>query len=280
MVNGTNSIPSTSTVALALISDVFFGPGAEQRLRARLREAKQRGASLAILPELPFDRWIPATRDVNDEDAERSDGPRQQTLARAAKDVGVATIGGAIVRDLQGRRRNTVIAVDARGVVIGRYAKLHIPDEQGFWERDHYEPGAEPPREFDVMGIRCGVLVCSDINRPGAAALAKAGVDVIVNPRATERATFERWKLVFRATALTCSTYVVSVNRPVSEQGVALGGPSIVVDPNGEVVLETVDTIAIAQVSHESVEQARRSYPGYLSMHAGIYAAAWQRLGS
>ena len=69
-------------------------------------------------------------------------------------------------------------------------------------------------------------------------------MQAILVPRASEERTYQRWKIVFRANALTSGCYVLSVNRPDPEEGVLIGGPSIAVDPNGAVLLETTDRIA------------------------------------
>jgi predicted amidohydrolase len=130
------------------------------------------------------------------------------------------------------------------------------------------------------LGFPFGIQICSDINRPvGSHLLGAQGALAILNPRATEAATFERWKLVFRANALTSCAYVLSVNRPSPEQGVPLGGPSTAVDPNGEVLVETTDPLAVVRLEASAVETARRRYPGYLAVNAGMYASAWSEAG-
>ncbi len=125
------------------------------------------------------------------------------------------------------------------------------------------------------------VLICSDINRRAAShALAALGAVAIVHPRATEAATYEKWKLVLRSTALTTCAYVLSVNRPAPEQSVPLGGPSLVVDPHGEVLVETTHPIALARIDESVLETARKRYPGYLWTPNGLYAEAWARAAS
>ena len=81
-----------------------------------------------------------------------------------------------------------------------------------------------------------------------------------------------------RATALTSSLYLASVNRPIPEMDVPLGGPSVLVGPDGDVLLETTETIALARLDRSRIDRARRAYPGYLPQRARLYAAAWHRL--
>lgn len=269
----------SGTMKIALISKVFSSEDGPARLRERLAEARDVGAELAVLPELPLNPWSPATHDVREDDAEPPDGPRSIMQSQAAHDVGIGLIGGAIVRDPEDeRRRNRALIYNAAGVLVATYAKLHVPEEPGFWETSHYERGIDPPSVIDAFDVPFGIQICSDINRPaGSHILSALGAEAVIVPRATERATYERWKLVFRANALTSSAYVLSVNRPQPEQGVELGGPSIVVAPDGEVVLETTDTIGLAEISRDAVAQARQDYPGYLPLRATLYANAWNR---
>jgi N-carbamoylputrescine amidase len=268
-------------LTIALISDTFFADDAEHRLRARLREARAAGADLAVLPEIPLNPWSPATTVVREDDAEGPGGMRQRMMSAAALEAGIGLVGGAILRDpATGRRHNTAVVFDARGEFVGSYAKVHLPDEPGFHEPCHYEPGeriGEPVRAF---GVPVGVQICSDINRPAAShALAAMGAVAIVHPRATESGTYEKWKLVLRSTALTTCTYVLSVNRPGPEQGVPIGGPSIVVDPRGEVIVETTDPVAVATIDGDVLASARRGYPGYLWTPTRLYADAWAAAG-
>ncbi len=94
-------------------------------------------------------------------------------------------------------------------------------------------------------------------------------------PRASEERSYQRWKTVFRSNALTGCLYVLSVNRPHPEEGVLLGGPSVAFDPNGELLVETTDRMALVTLEAATVTDARRAYPGYLPIHARLYADAW-----
>lgn len=273
-----SSQPDSLTVAL--ISEVFFSADGPQRLRDRLTEARQRGAELAVLPELPLNPWSPATKTRRDDDAEPQDGPRQQTQRQIAADVGIGLIGGAIVTDPDtGRRFNTALAINADGELLATWRKSHIPEEPGFWETSHYDGGLAFPTPMHGFGLPVGIQICSDINRPeGTHLLGAAGALAVFNPRATELATYDRWRVVFRANALTSAVYVLSVNRPAPEQDVLIGGPSIVVAPDGAVICETTETIALATIERKKVDAARIAYPGYLPVRADVYAAGWSTI--
>ncbi len=263
-------------LTVALISDVFHGDQAAERLHARLAEAKARGAALAVLPELPLDRWAPATPEARDDDAEPPGGPRHVIQSNAAAAIGIGLVGGAIVRTRGGSRRNRALVFDASGRLVATYEKLHLPHEPGFHEKDHYEPGTDAPRPIDAFGMPVGVQLCSDVNRPqGSQLLAAHGCEAVLAPRCTEAATFGRWRVVFRAIALTGAVYVLSVNRPRPEAGVPIGGPSFAVSPDDDVLLETTEPVGVVTLERGVVERARRRYPGYLDVRTSLYADAW-----
>jgi predicted amidohydrolase len=267
-------------VIVALLSEVFYDAGGQARLAALLSEARARGANLALLPELPLNPWSPATEVVRDEDAEPVEGLRHQILSAAARDAGVAVVGGAIVQDPITRRRyNTALVFDRNGRHLVSYRKVHLPQEEGFWETRHYEPGDALSPVLDAFAMRVGLQICSDINRPeGCHLLGAMGAEVILVPRATEAATFDRWRPVLMANAMTSGAYVLSVNRPREEQGVQLGGPSFAVAPTGEVIAESRDTMTLVELDRAVVIHARQRYPGYLATRADLYAEGWSQV--
>ncbi len=267
-------------LTVALVSEVFWQPDGIGRLGATLGQCVERGADLAVLPEIPLNPWRPATKDAVDADAEPMDGPRARAMAAAARQAGIGLVGGIIHRDpATGRRTSRVLVFDQAGEVVATYEKLHLPEEPGFWETSHYEPGTHAPERIDAFGLPIGLQVCSDANRPeGSHLLGAMGVQAILIPRATEERTYQRWKIVFRASALTSCCYILSVNRPDPEAGVLIGGPSVAVDPSGQVLAETTDAIAIVTLESRVVSAARIAYPGYLPVRARLYADAWDEI--
>jgi predicted amidohydrolase len=264
---------------VALVSETFFEADGRVRLKQTLAEAADRGADLAVLPELPLNAWVPATRDARDEDAEPMGGDRTRAQAEAAAQAGIGLVGGIINRADDGRRTSRALVFDRSGALVSTYEKLHLPEEEGFWETSHYQPGTEAPRPIDAFGLPIGLQLCSDVNRPeGTHLLGARGAAVVLNPRATEERTYQRWKAVLRANALTSCCYVLSVNRPHPEGGVLIGGPSVAFDPNGDPLVETTDRIALVTVEAGVVAEARRRYPGYLPIRARLYADAWDEI--
>ena len=267
-------------LTVALVHDVFFEDDGAERLLRRLVEAREAGAALALLPELPLQAWIGSSRIAREEDAEPPAGPRQRLLASAAREAGITLVGGAIVREA-GRRFNRGLLFDSRGELLATYDKLHLPSEEGFWESDHYEPGLADPAAIEACGFRIGMQICSDVQRPaGCNLLGARGAELIVVPRATPGASFERWRTVLRANAVTSGTYLVSVNRPAGRDVVAMGSPSIAIAPDGTVLAETTEPISTVVLERATVAAARADYPGYLAVRADVYARAWADVAS
>jgi predicted amidohydrolase len=266
-----------SRLTVAIVPEVFHGHDAGERLRARLIEAREADAELVLLPELPLHPWVPAGRGAREADAEPPGGRCHRLMADAARDVGVGVHGGAIVRDPDsGRRFNRTLLFDAEGALVATYDKLHLPSEEGFWEAEHYEPGEGFARPVDAFGMPLGLQICSDVQRPTLCnVLGAMGAELILAPRATPSESYERWRVVLRADAITSAAYVVSVNRPATPGSVPLGGPSIAVAPDGSVLAEPSGPLTVLTLERSVVAASRRDYPGYLAVRAALYARAW-----
>lgn len=265
---------------VALIHEVFFDDPDGVSLRDHLQQARDGGADIAVLPELPLNEWSPWSKVQRDEDAEVVGGPRQQRMAEAAADVGIALVGGAIVlEEATGARHNTAIVYGADGAELARYRKIHLPEEEGYWETSHYVPGTDAPVAFDGLSLRAGLQICSDVNRPqGFQLLAAQGAAVVFAPRATPPGTWERWRVVLRANAAMSGAYLLSANRPRPEHGASIGGPSIAIAPTGEVLAESEEPVTLVDLSADAVAEAAAEYPGYLDRFPRLYADAWDRL--
>jgi N-carbamoylputrescine amidase len=268
-------------LTIALVTEVFHGEGRDERLRALLVEARSFGAELAVLPELPLDPWFPCSRETRDTDAEPPEGPRHRALAAAAAAAGVAMLGSAVVRDpATGRRHHTALLFSRDGRLLGSHRKAHVPHEEGYWEADHYEPGDEPPAVIAGLDMPVGIQLCSDVQRPaGTNTLAALGAEAVLCPRCTPEVSYPRWRLVLQANAVTSAAYVISVNRPRPEGGVPIGGPSLAIAPDGAVLVETTDPLAVVSLDRSVVRRAHLDYPGYLPVRAALYATGWRRVG-
>jgi 5-aminopentanamidase len=271
---------SQQSLTVALITQVFPYEPDWARLPGVLAEAKGAGAGLAVLPEIPLNPWSPVSKVPLEEDGEDVDGPRQRAMSAAASNVGIALLGGAIIRDPDsGVRHNTALLYSASGSCLARYRKVHLPEEEGYWETSHFEPGTEPPALVTGLPMAVGLQICSDVNRTtGFQLLGAMGAELILAPRCTPAETYERWRLVLRANAVTSGAYVISVNRPNPGPGIMVGGSSIAIAPDAEVLLETTDPMALVTLSRNRVEEAKVEYPGYLKVFPEIYAEGWRRV--
>ncbi len=270
------SYAMTGEFTVALLGEVFDDAEAIKRLPENLREARDNGAQLVVLPELPLNPWSPVTRKAVASDAEIPAGPRHQLLSQAARQAGVGILGGVIVTE-SARRHNCALLFDAGGRLVMQYAKMHLPQEEGFWEACHYEPGTEPPTVTDALGPRIGIQICSDVYRcVGSQLLAAQRADIILAPRASPRASLAKWRLAYRAMALSTSAYVISVNRP----GPEAGAPHIAVAPNGELLVETTEALTVLALDMCKVATARKDYPGYLDFSLAAYADGWKRMSN
>jgi N-carbamoylputrescine amidase len=271
----------SSKLTVAVVTDAFPEEEDWKRLPAVLERAKGLGGDLAVLPELPLNPWSPAGKEPREQDVEDVNGPRQRLMARAAAEAGIALLGGAIVREPRtGARHNTALLYDAEGSCHLRYRKVHLPEEEGYWETSHYEAGIEPPGVSEELGMRLGIQLCSDVNRTtGLQILAEQGVEAVLAPRCTPPQSYERWRLVLRAGAVTACAYVISANRPAPVPGGLIGGPSLVIAPSGEILLETTDPLALTTLDQRVAQGARREYPGYLRRYPRLYARWWEGLG-
>jgi N-carbamoylputrescine amidase len=266
---------------VALVTEVFPDDPEGTHLRSLLAKAREDRADLAVLPEIPLNAWSPVTKAARDDDAEEEGGARQERMAEAAATVGIALVGGAIVRDPNsGARHNTALLYDASGQLVASYRKVHLPEEEGYWETSHYEPGDDTPRVVEgPLPFSLGLQICSDVNRPSfAQLLAHQGAEIIVAPRATPPESYERWKLVLRANAVMSGAFVISVNRPRPEGGAHIGGPSIAIAPDGSVLAESTDPVCVVALERSTLDTARADYPGYLKRFPELYARGWEEL--
>jgi len=161
------------------------------------------------------------------------------------------------------------------GTIAGKYRKMHIPDDPGYYEKFYFTPGDLGFEPIQTSLGRLGVLVCWDQWYPEAARLmALAGAELLIYPTAIgydandERAEQKRqraaWQLVQRGHAVANGLPVVAVNRVGEEEGVHFWGTSFVAGPQGELLYEASETeeeMAIVEVDMQRSEQVRRWWP-------------------
>ena len=207
--------------------------------------------------------------------AEPIPGPTTQIFGNLAKELGVVIVTSIFEKRATGLYHNTAVVLEKDGTIAGKYRKMHIPDDPGYYEKFYFTPGDLGFEPIQTSLGRLGVLVCWDQWYPEAARLmALAGAELLIYPTAIgydandERAEQKRqraaWQLVQRGHAVANGLPVVAVNRVGEEEGVHFWGTSFVAGPQGELLYEASETeeeMAIVEVDMQRSEQVRRWWP-------------------
>jgi len=247
-----------------------------------IEEAAARGAALVCLPELFLTPYFCQREDAALHDlAEEIPGPTTLALSGAARRLGVAVVASLFERRAPGLAHNTAVVIDADGSLAGRYRKMHIPDDPGYYEKFYFTPGDLGFGAVDTRAGRVGVLVCWDQWFPEAARLtALAGAELILYPTAigwhpAEKqsegaAQRDAWRTVQRGHAIANGVYVAAVNRVGHERpdpaapGIEFWGTSFCCDPQGVVLIEAGtdrEELLIAEIDRKRLEEVRRNWP-------------------
>jgi N-carbamoylputrescine amidase len=247
----------------------------------RVAEAAKRGAKLVLLQELHNGAYFCQHESVQEFDlAEPIPGPSTERLGRLAKQHGVVLVSSLFERRAAGLYHNTAVVYEKDGNIAGKYRKMHIPDDPGFYEKFYFTPGDIGFTPIDTSVGRLGVLVCWDQWYPEAARLmALAGADLLLYPTAIgwdptdEQAEKNRqrdaWVLSHRGHAVANGLPVLSCNRvghessPLGTSGIQFWGNSHVLGPQGEFLAEagTEAEILTVEVDLQRSEHVRRIWP-------------------
>jgi N-carbamoylputrescine amidase len=262
------------------------GERREENLAASIegiREAVRQGASLVLLQELHTLPYFCQTEDTRRFDqAETIPGPSTDRLAALAAELKAVIVASLFERRSVGIYHNTAVVIDTDGRVAGRYRKMHIPDDPGYYEKFYFTPGDLGFAPIDSSVGKLGVLVCWDQWYPEAARLmALAGAELLLFPTAIgwdprdedseQRRQRDAWITVQRGHAIANGLPVVCTNRVGFEPdpsgncaGIRFWGSSFIAGPQGE-VLAAAGTdqaaVCVAAVDMERSEQVRRIWP-------------------
>ncbi len=265
-------------VALALIQMRCTRDPDENLARAQVRieQAADDGAELICLQEL-FLRPYPCQR----EDASRFDwaepipGPTSEVLGKLAASKGVAIVGSIFEARTQGVYHNTAVVIDASGALVGRYRKMHIPDDPLYHEKYYFTPGDTGFVAMNTRFAAVGPLVCWDQWFPEAARLASlAGAQVLVYPTAIgwqfdegseeDAAQHDAWETVQRGHAIANGVFVAAINRVGKEDDIQFWGQSFVADPFGRVIARASadeEETLLVECDLTAIEKVRREWP-------------------
>lgn len=275
---------SESSIKVALIQEINHG-SAEQNLQIiaqRITEAASQGAQLVLLQELHNGAYFCQHESLDEFDAAESiPGPSCYRLSEIAKQHKVVLIGSLFERRAAGLYHNTAVVFDSNGELVGKYRKMHIPDDPGFYEKYYFTPGDLGFQPIQTSLGKIGVLVCWDQWFPEAARLmALAGAELLVYPTAigwdpseTQDENLRQrdaWMLSHRGHAVANGIPVLSCNRagfepsPVGASGIQFWGSSHVLGSQGEILAQAnIDNpeLLMAEIDLARSEKVRRMWP-------------------
>ena len=262
------------------------------RLAGKIEQLARQGAVLIVLQELHNGLYFCQTEDVNVFDqAEPIPGPSTEFFGRLAKEFGVVIVTSLFERRAPGLYHNTAVVMEKDGTIAGKYRKMHIPDDPGYYEKFYFTPGDLGFQPIDTSVGRLGVLVCWDQWYPEAARLmALAGAQLLVYPTAIgydpndtpdeQQRQRGAWQTVQRGHAVANGLPVVAVNRVGEEEGVPFWGTSFVAGPQGELLYEASseeEETAVVDIDMQRSEQVRRWWPFLRDRRIENYGGLTQR---
>lgn len=217
---------------------------------AGIREAAKGGAQIVCLQELFTSLYFCDVEDYeNFKLAEAIPGPSTDALSKVAKELNVVIIASLFEKRTSGIYHNTTAVLDADGTYLGKYRKMHIPDDPAYFEKFYFTPGDLGYKTFETKYAKIGVLICWDQWYPEAARITSLmGAEILFYPTAigwataqdekTNQEQYNAWQTIQRSHALANGVHVVSVNRVGLEQNglMKFWGGSFVSNPFGSLL--------------------------------------------
>ena len=285
-----------STVNVGLVQMSCTGLVSENLDKAILgiKDAASKGAQIICLQELFTSLYF---CDVEDYDnfnlAEAVPGPSTNALGLVAKELGVVIVASLFEKRAQGIYHNSTAVIDADGSYLGKYRKMHIPDDPAYFEKFYFTPGDLGYKVFKTKFATLGVLICWDQWYPEAARLtALAGAEILFYPTAIGWATsqnqetndeqFNAWQTIQRSHAIANGVHVVSVNRVGLEQNglMKFWGGSFVSNPFGKLLAHAShdqEEVLVVEVDLAKTDQYRTHWPFMRDRRIDSYAEIVKR---
>jgi N-carbamoylputrescine amidase len=243
-----------------------------------IREAASNGANVVCLQELFTSLYFCDVEDYeNFKLAESIPGNSTDQLSAIAKELGVVIIASLFEKRTQGIYHNTTAVLDADGTYLGKYRKMHIPDDPAYYEKFYFTPGDLGYKVFQTKFAKIGVLICWDQWYPEAARLTSLmGAEVLFYPTAIGWATaqdqatndeqFNAWQTIQRSHAVANGVHVVSVNRVGLEQNGAMKfwGGSFVSNPFGRLLSQAShdnEEVLVVEIDTQKTDSYRTHWP-------------------
>jgi N-carbamoylputrescine amidase len=249
-----------------------------QKAIEKTREAAEKGANIVCFQEL-FTSFYFCDEENYDNFllAESIPGTTTNTLSDLAKELGVVIIASLFEKRAQGLYHNTTAVLDADGTYLGKYRKMHIPDDPSYYEKFYFTPGDLGYKVFKTKFATIGVLICWDQWYPEAARITSLmGAEILFYPTAIGWATSQdeatnieqhnAWQTIQRSHAVANAVHVISVNRVGLEQNGAMKfwGGSFVSNPFGTVLYEASndnEELHIEELDLSDTDRYRTHWP-------------------
>ncbi len=260
----------------------------------RIEEAAAKGAKIIGLQEMFTTKYFCINQDPKNFDLAEpiETGPSVTELAKAAKRLGVVIIAPLFEARGSEVYHNTAAVIDADGTVLGKYRKMHIPQDPGFEEKFYFTPGDLGFRTWKTAHGDIGVLICWDQWYPEAARLtALGGSQILFYPTAIgwlpeEKAALghaqhNAWETVQRGHGVANGCYVAATNRVGTEGRTQFWGQSFVSDPYGEIVARASiekEEILLADCDLVKQREFRRIWPFFRDRRIDAYGDLTRRL--
>ncbi|MBE7176384.1 MAG: carbon-nitrogen hydrolase [Mucilaginibacter polytrichastri] len=264
-----------------------------QKAISKVKEAAQKGAQIVCLQELFTSLYF---CDEENYDnfllAEAIPGPSTETLQSVAAELGVVIIASLFEKRAQGLYHNTTAVIDADGAYLGKYRKMHIPDDPGFYEKFYFTPGDLGYKVFKTKFATIGVLICWDQWYPEAARITSLmGAEILFYPTAigwahqqdqgTNTEQYNAWQTIQRSHAVANGVHVVSVNRVGSEAGIRFWGGSFISNPFGALIYQAShddEEIIVHELDLSKTDSYRTHWPFLRDRRIDSYQPIVKRL--
>jgi len=250
---------------------------------AGIRECAANGAQLVVLQELHTGIYFCQAEETDMFDlAETIPGPSTEAFSAIAKECNVVLVTSLFERRAAGIYHNTAVVFESNGSMVGKYRKMHIPDDPAYYEKFYFTPGDIGFEPLQTSVGKLGVLVCWDQWYPEAARLmALAGAEVLIYPTAIgwestdtqeeKNRQHDAWQIVQRGHAVANGLPVITANRVGLEpdwtdvtNGIQFWGQSFVAGPQGELLhlgSDEKEENTVVEIDLSRSENVRRIWP-------------------
>ena len=270
-------------------------PANLQKARDKIKEAAANGAQIICLQELFTSLYFCDTEDYTHfKLAEAIPGPTTGVLGALSKELGVVIIASLFEKRAEGLYHNTTAVLDADGSYLGKYRKMHIPDDPAYYEKFYFTPGDLGYRIFTTKFARIGILICWDQWYPEAARItALMGAEILFYPTAigwassqdaaTNTEQFNAWQTIQRSHAVANGVHVVSVNRVGAEQNGAMKfwGGSFIANPFGTILFQAThdkEEVIVFEIDTSKTDSYRTHWPFLRDRRIDSYEPITKRL--